>query len=200
MPSRSATRPISVSSEEKYEEKSENIITLQDNMSDETCNVPDLKLNHPSQNLRDPSNVIRRDLKHNFPETKTHGDIIVGHGKFKPTEPTDNTITENQTQSVHTTKTVSSYGLLILTTILILVQLYTIVFIYNIKQQYEGLDMTAHNRLTGDNKITTENLLNKDNTHLVKKMNENWERILKATKEEFEKTQTIIEHVLEEER
>lgn len=31
-------------------------------------------------------------------------------------------------------------------------------------------------------------------------MNENWERILKATKEEFEKTQTIIEHVLEEER
>lgn len=60
--------------------------------------------------------------------------------------------------------------------------------------------MTAHNRLTGDNKITTENHLNKDNTHLVKKMNENWERILKATKEEFEKTQTIIEHVLEEER
>lgn len=60
--------------------------------------------------------------------------------------------------------------------------------------------MTAHNRLTGDNKITTENLLNKDNTHLVKKMNENWKRILNATKEEFEKTQTIIEHVLEEER
>lgn len=68
------------------------------------------------------------------------------------------------------------------------------------KQQYEGLDLTAHNRLTGDNKITTENLSSKDNTHLVKQMNENWERILKATKEEFEKTQTIIEHVLEEER
>lgn len=109
-------------SEEKYEEKSENLITLQDNMSDETCNVPDLQLNHPSQILRDPSEVIPRDLKHNFPET--HGDIIVGHGKFKPTEPTDNTITEKQTQSVHTTKTLSSYGLLILTTILILIQLY----------------------------------------------------------------------------
>lgn len=68
------------------------------------------------------------------------------------------------------------------------------------KQQYEGLELTAHNRLTGDNKITTENLLNKDNTHLVKQMNENWERILKATKEEFEKTQTITEHVLEEKR
>lgn len=68
------------------------------------------------------------------------------------------------------------------------------------KQQYEGLELTAHNRLTGDNKITTENLLNKDITHLVKQMNENWERILKATKEEFEKTQTITEHVLEEKR
>lgn len=31
-------------------------------------------------------------------------------------------------------------------------------------------------------------------------MNEHWERILKATKEEFEKTQTNIQHVLEEER
>lgn len=51
------------------------------------------------------------------------------------------------------------------------------------KQQYKGLDLTAHNRLTGDN-------------NLVKQMNEHWERILKATKEEFEKTQ----HVLEEER
>lgn len=111
-------------SEGKYEEKSENIDKLRDDMSDETCNVPDLKLNHPSQNLRDPSEVIPRDLKHNFPETKTHGDIIVGHGKFKPTEPTDNTTTEKQTQSVETTKTVSSYGLLILTTILILVHLY----------------------------------------------------------------------------
>lgn len=102
-------------------------------MSDETCNVPDLKLNHPSQNLRDPSNVIRRDLKHNFPETKTHGDIIVGHGKF-----TDNTITENQTQSVHTTKTVSSYGLLILTTILILVQLYVFTAFYKTILSVEG--------------------------------------------------------------
>lgn len=117
-------------SEEKYEEKSENIITLQENMSDETCNVPDLQLNHPSQNLRDPSNVIPRDLKHNFPETKTHGDIIVGHGKFKPTEPTDNTTNEKQTQSVHTSKTLSSYGLLILTTILILVQLYVFTAFY----------------------------------------------------------------------
>lgn len=117
-------------SEGNYEEKSENIITLQDNMSDETCNVPDLQLNHPSQNLRDPSNVIPRDLKHNFPKTKTHGDIIVGHGKFKPTEPTDNTITENQTQSVHTSKTLSSYGLLILTTLLILVQLYVFTAFY----------------------------------------------------------------------
>lgn len=106
-------------SEEKYEEKSENIKTLQDN-------VPDLKLNHPSQNLRDPSEVISRDLKHNFPETKTRGDtgITVAHGEFKPSEPTDNTTTEKQTQSVETTKTVSSYGLLILTTILILVHLY----------------------------------------------------------------------------
>lgn len=68
------------------------------------------------------------------------------------------------------------------------------------KQQYEGLELTAHNLLTGDNKITTENLLNKDNTHLVKQMNENWERMLKATKEEFENTQTITEHVLEEKR
>lgn len=109
-------------SEEKYEEKSENIKTLQDN-------VPDLKLNHPSQNLRDPSEVISRDLKHNFPETKTHGDtgITVAHGKFKPSEPTDNTTTEKQTQSVETTKTVSSYGLLILTTILILVHLYVFI-------------------------------------------------------------------------
>eukprot|EP00105_Crassostrea_gigas_P012784 XP_011428889.1 PREDICTED: uncharacterized protein LOC105329368 isoform X2 [Crassostrea gigas] len=187
-------------SEERYEEKSENIEKLRDDMSDETCNVPDLQLNHPSQNLRDPSEVISRDLKHNFSETKINEVIIVGHGKFKPTEPTGNTTTEKQTQSVDTTKTVSSYGLLILTTILILVQLYTIVFIYNMKQQYEGLELTAHNRLTGDNKITTENLLNKDNTHLVKQMNENWERILKATKEEFEKTQTITEHVLEEKR
>lgn len=55
------------------------------------------------------------------------------------------------------------------------------------KQQYEGLDLTAHNRLTGDN-------------NLVKQMNEHWERILKATKEEFEKTQTNTQHVLEEER
>lgn len=117
-------------SEEKYEEKSENIEKLRNDMSDETCNVPDLKLNHPSQNLRDPSEVIPRDLKHNFPETKTHGAIIVGHGKFKPTEPTDNTITEKQTQSVHTTKTVSSYGLLILTTLLILVQLYVFTAFY----------------------------------------------------------------------
>lgn len=31
-------------------------------------------------------------------------------------------------------------------------------------------------------------------------MNENWERILKAMKEEFEKAQTITKHVLEEER
>lgn len=55
------------------------------------------------------------------------------------------------------------------------------------KQQYKGLDLTAHNRLTGDN-------------NLVKQMNEHWERILKATKEEFEKTQTNTQHVLEEER
>lgn len=111
-------------SEEKYEEKSENMNKFRDNMSDETCNVPDSKLNHPSQNVRDPLEVIPHDLKHNFPETKTHGDIFVGYGKFKPTEPTDNTTTENPTQSVHTSKTVSSYGLLVLTTILILVHLY----------------------------------------------------------------------------
>lgn len=55
------------------------------------------------------------------------------------------------------------------------------------KQQYAGLGLTAHNRLTGDN-------------NLVKQMNEHWERILKATKEEFEKTQTNIQLVLEEER
>lgn len=126
-------------SEGKYEEKSENIDKLRDDMSDETCNVPDLKLNHPSQNLRDPSEVIPRDLKHNFPETKTHGDIIVGHGKFKPTEPTDNTTTEKQTQSVDTIKTVSSYGFLILTTILILVQLYVFTAFYKLILSVEAI-------------------------------------------------------------
>lgn len=118
-------------SEERYEEKSENIEKLRNDMSDETCNVPDLQLNHPSQNLRNPSETISRNLKHNFPETKTHGDKIVVHGKFKPTEPTDNTTTEKQTQSGDATKTVTSYGLLILTTILILVQLYVFTAFYN---------------------------------------------------------------------
>lgn len=117
-------------SEERYEEKSENIEKLRDDMSDETCNVPELQLNHPSQNLRNPSEIISRDLKHNFSETKINEVIIVGHGKFTPTEPTGNTTTEKQTQSVDTTKTVSSYGLLILTTILILVQLYVFTAFY----------------------------------------------------------------------
>lgn len=63
---------------------------------------------------------------------------------------------------------------------------FTIVFIYS--------------RLTGDNKITTENLLNKDNTHPVIQMNETCERILKEMQEEFEKTQTITEDHLKEER
>lgn len=115
------------SSEEKYEEEeSNNLNKFQDNMSGETCNVPDTKIKHPSQNVRDPTEVIPHVLKHNIPETMTHGDIIVDHDKFKPTEQTDKATTEKSTQSVHTTKKVLSYGFLILTTIftLILVQSY----------------------------------------------------------------------------
>lgn len=111
-------------SEEKYEEESDNLNKIQDNLSDKTCNVPDTKIKHPSQNVRDPTEVIPRDLKHNIPETMTDGDIIVGHGKFKPTEPTDNATNEKPTQTVHTTKEVLSYRYLILITIFILFQSY----------------------------------------------------------------------------
>lgn len=83
-------------SEEKHDEKSENITKFRDNMSDETCKVSNTKIKHPSQNVRDPTEA----------------------------EPTDNATNEKQTQSVHTTKKVSFYASLILTTILILVQLY----------------------------------------------------------------------------
>lgn len=47
--------------------------------------------------------------------------------------------------------------------------------------------MIVYNWLIGDNKIIIENFLNKDNIYFVKKMNENWERVLKVMKEEFEK-------------
>lgn len=111
-------------SEEKYEEESDNLNKIQDNLSDKTCNVPDTKIKHPSQNVRDPTEVIPRDLKHKIPETMTDGDIIVGHSKFKPTEPTDNATNEKPTQTVHTTKEVLSYRYLILITIFILLQSY----------------------------------------------------------------------------
>lgn len=121
------THHLALQTDETYEEQSvEQSVNLNEflkNMPQEP-QVSNTKIKHPSQNVRDPTEVTPNVLKHNIPETMTDGDIIVGHGKFKPTEPTDNATTKKPTQSVHTTKKVSSYAFLILTTILILVQLY----------------------------------------------------------------------------
>lgn len=117
--------------EEKSTKKLDHLNENQDDVPEETYHDLDLKSKQSSQNIREPTEIIPRDLKHNIPEAMTHDNFIVAHGKIKPSGTTDNTSIENSTKkSICTTKEVSLNGFLSITAILILVQTYVFYLFY----------------------------------------------------------------------
>lgn len=117
--------------EEKSTKKLDHLNENQDDVLEETYHDLDLKSKQSSQNIREPTEIIPRDLKHNIPEAMTHDNFIVAHGKIKPSGTTDNTSIENSTKkSICTTKEVSLNGFLSITAILILVQTYVFYLFY----------------------------------------------------------------------
>nr|XP_034299884.1 uncharacterized protein LOC105329369 isoform X2 [Crassostrea gigas] len=185
--------------EEKSMEKLDHLNENQDDVLEETYYDLNSKSKQSSQDIREPSEIIPHDLKHNIPEAMTHDNYVVDDDKIKPSGTTDNTYIENfAKKSIRTTKEGSLNGFLIITAVLMLVQSLTAVIIYviltyNMKQQYDELEITLFNRLTGDhNKMSI--LLNKDGTDAKEPLDE---KRIKQIETEIEITRNYTKHILE---